>query len=250
MNGGVRINGAEHPKKSPRRVLIGTPAYEWATHVRYTNAFGLTIKACIGAGIDLRWLFPPGDAILQNAFNELVAKARANNFDDLVIIGADQDWEPEGFLQLLSYPVDCVAGPVRKKADEPERYNVKTRLGASSMRAHPTLPLLTSPDLAVGTGFMRLTRKAMDILWEPAEKYDHPDGGKMEERAWIFDIRPINRELVGEDIHICHTLRAHGLDIWLDPGIASGHSGMKRWVGNFPAWLSRLQAEDAARPTQ
>src|SRR3990167_7630004 len=112
-----------------RRVLIGTPAYTWSLDVRYVHSLGLTIKHCIAQDIDLRWIFTPGDAIVQSACNDLVAAARDHGFDDLIIIGSDQDWEPEWITRLLSYPVDCVGGPVRKKTDEKEHYNVMTRTG-------------------------------------------------------------------------------------------------------------------------
>jgi len=58
------------------RVLIGTPAYTWSLDVRYVHALGLTIKLCMERDIDLRWIFPPGDALVQNACNDLVTYAR------------------------------------------------------------------------------------------------------------------------------------------------------------------------------
>ena len=229
-----------------RRVLIGTPAYTWSLDVRYVHSLGLTIKHCMERNIDLRWVFTPGDAIVQNACNDLVTEARDHGFDDLIIIGPDQDWEPEWITRLLAYPVDCVGGPVRKKTDEKEHYNVKTRSGFHSFYRHPTHAIITAPDMAVGTGFMRLSRKALDILWDSSEKYTA--FGKDRPSAWIFDIRPVNGELVGEDIHICHVLRAHGVEIWLDPTMNCGHVGQKRFVGDFVDWLARAQAQHPKEP--
>jgi hypothetical protein len=91
---------------------------------------------------------------------------------------------------------------------------------------------------------MRLSRKALDILWNASEKYTV---AAKDEQAWVFDVRPVNGRLVGEDIHICHVLREHGVDIWLDPHIVSGHSGMKRWTGSFADWLGRAQIEAQLR---
>lgn len=226
-----------------RRVLIGTPAYTWSLDVRYVHSLGLTIKLCMERGIDLRWLFPPGDALVQNACNELVSSAYGRGFDDLIIIGSDQDWEPEWIFRLLSYPVDCVAGPVRKKTDERELYNVRVGPDVHAFRRHPRFDIITSPDLAIGTGFMRLSRKALGVLWDASEKYTVAGV----ERAWVFDVRPVDGVLVGEDIHICHTLRKYGIEIWLDPLMDGGHVGPKRFVGNFANWLQRAQAETEAK---
>ena len=222
-----------------RRVLLGTPAYTWSVDVRYAHSLGMTIKLCMEKGIDLRWIFPPGDALVQNACNDLVAYARDRDFDDLVIIGSDQDWEAEWIVRLLSYPVDVVAGPVRKKTDERELYNVRIPGGPHSLGRHPDYDIVTAPDMAIGTGFMRLSRKALDLLWDNSEKYTIV--GRDRQSAWIFDVRPMNGHLVGEDIHICNKLRSLGMEIWLDPMINGGHSGQKRWQGDFANWLARVQ---------
>ena len=227
-----------------RRVLLGTPAYTWSMDVRYVHSFGLSIKHCMERGIDLRWIFPPGDALVQNACNDLITYARDGNFDDLIIIGPDQDWEPEWITRLLSYPVDCVAGPVRKKTDDREVYNVMTRTGVNSFRRLGQYNIITTPDLAVGTGFMRLSRRALDALWDAAEKYIVTGTGK--QSAWIFDVRPVNGELVSEDTHMCQTLRRAGIEVWLDPTMNGGHVGQKRFVGDFAKWLAKMQ--NATRP--
>jgi hypothetical protein len=227
-----------------RRVLIGTPAYTWSVDVRYAHSLGLTIKLCIEQGIDLRWVFTPGDAIVQSACNDLIAIARESNFDDLIIIGSDQDWEAEWIVRLLSYPVDVVGGAVRKKTDDRELYNVKVLSGIHSFVRHPTHDIITAPDMALGTGFLRLSRKAMDALWDASEKYTIV--GRAKPSAWVFDIRPVNGQLVGEDIHMCHMLRSLGFEVWLDPTMCCGHIGQKRFAGDFGAWLARAQAEAAA----
>lgn len=220
-----------------RRVLLGTPAYTWSVDVRYAHAFGLTIKLCMEKGIDLRWVFPPGDALVQSACNDLIAHARYGNFDDLIIIGSDQDWEPAWIVKLLSYPVDCVGGPVRKKTDDREVYNVRAPAGVRSFRRHPDYDIVTAPDMTVGTGFMRLSRKALDALWDAAEKYTIM--GRDRPSAWIFDVRPVNGHLVSEDNHMCFTLRRLGFEIWLDPLMCGGHIGPKRFAGDFAGWLAR-----------
>lgn len=226
-----------------RRVLIGTPAYTWQVDVRYTFALFQTLRLCLEQGIDLRWFCPPGDAVVQNACNDLIGAARQHDFDDLIIIGSDQDWEPEWIPRLLSYDVDCVAGPVRKKTDEKELYNVRAPGGAGSF-VYRQDGLMTAPQMLVGTGFMRLSRKALDVLWDAAPKYKIV-GGDGVERAWVFDIRPVNGVLVSEDNFMCATLRKAGIEIWIDPRMVGGHIGPKRFHGNFLDWLERARDQGA-----
>lgn len=224
--------------KTAKRILIGTPAHDWRADVRYVHSFGQTIKLCMERGIDLRWLFPPGDAILQQSRNALVRDALTFGFDDLFFIDSDQDWEAEWIIRLLSYPIDCIGAPVRKKTDDKELYNVKVRSGIDSFRRLGQHDIITAPDLAVGTGFLRMSRRAMQALWDASEKYVGPDGI---ETAWIYDIRPQNGELVGEDTHVCDKLRSLGIETWIDPTMCPGHSGMKRFAGDFGTWFARQQ---------
>lgn len=222
-----------------RKVLIGTPSHNWMNDIRYTHAFGLTIKACIQIGIDLRWLFPPGNALIVDARNELVAEALAHGFDDLVFIDADQgEWTPEGFLKLLSHPVDCVGAPIRKKTDAGTFFNVKVRGGVNSISTDPSTGLMTAPDMAVGTGLLRLSRKALEGLWNNSEKYRGLSG---REQAWIFDARPVKGELVSEDTHVCDKLRGIGIPTYIDPSVTCGHYGLKDYRADFVAWLADLR---------
>lgn len=225
-----------------RRVLIGTPAYDWNANIRFVHSLGMTVKLCAEKGIDLRWLFPPGKIVTQ-ARNELARDALNHGFDDLVFIDADQDWEPKDLIWLLSYDVDCVGAAIRKKSED-VLWNVKARGGIFSFVKHPKYDLLTAPDLTIGTGFLRLSRRALQALWDASEKYTS-DG--QEEAAWIFHFAPRKGELISEDTHVCDLLRGLGIPTWLDPKIACGHSeGGKRYIGDFAAWLSEMQA--ASRP--
>jgi len=190
-------------------------------------------RLCWQQNIDLREVYLAYDAIIQNARNDLVAIALESGFDDLIFIDGDQDWKPEWIPKLLSYPVDCVGGAVIKKTDQAELYNVRSRGGVESLRRDPGTGLLTSPDMALGTGFLRLSHRALQLLWDNSEKYTK---GK-KHGAWIFDIRPVNGELVGEDTMMGDKLRSLGIETWLDPSMTCGHIGVKRYTGDFAAWL-------------
>lgn len=227
-----------------RRVLIGTPAHAGTVDVHYAHAFGETLRLCMQRGIDLREVYLAYDAIVQNARNDLVKLALEHNFDDLVFIDGDQGWVPEWFLRLLNYPVDCVGAAVRKKTDQEELYNVRARGGPNSITTDLATGLMTAPDMALGTGFLRLTRHALQVLWDNSEKYiGFKDKAPS---AWIFDIRPVNGELVGEDTAMSDKLRAHGIQTYLAPGMTCDHVGPKVFSGDFDAWLAKQRAAIAA----
>lgn len=229
--------------QTTRRVLIGTPAHAGTVDVYFTNSLTGTLRLCMQRGIDMREIFLAYDALVQNARNDLVKIALDHDFSDLIFIDGDQEWDPQWVLRLLEYPVDCVGGAVRKKTDQEELYNVRARGGPDSIVTDPATGLMTAPDMALGTGFLRLSRRALQVLWDNSEKYrgfiNKP------ESAWIFDVRPVNGELVGEDTCMSDKLRAHGIQTWLAPGMTCSHIGPKRFVGDFDAWLAKARMKVA-----
>lgn len=226
-----------------RRVLIGTPAHTGVIDVNYAHSSNETLRLCMARGVEMRTIYLSYDALVQNARNDLVQIALDHSFDDLIFIDGDQEWDPEWVLRLLAYPVDCVGAAVRKKTDELELYNVRAAAGPDSITTDPATGLMTAPDMALGTGFLRLSRRALQVLWDNSEKYvgfvNKPPC------AWIFDVRPVNGRLVSEDTNMGDKLRKHGIQTWLAPGMTCAHIGMKKYVGNFDAWLAKNRTKAA-----
>lgn len=227
-----------------RKVLVGTPAHTGQVDAYYANALFYTERLCTSLGIDLRPIIITGEASLPSARNELVAMALREDCDDLIFIDADQDWKPEYVPKLLGYPVDCVGAAIQKKTGAEECYNVRAPQGPLSFKRDRELGLWTAPEMCLGTGFLRLSRAAMQALWDGSEPYMVAHG--REPSRWIFDYRPVNGVLVGEDTFACVKLQALGVETWLDPTMVVGHLGTKKWTGNFAAWLGRAQAEARA----
>lgn len=221
-----------------RRVLIGTPCYDGKIEVWHANSLVQTIKAAPQVGVDVNPIWLSYDALIQRARNDLMAIMIEGEFDDIVFIDADIDWNPADFFKLLSYPVDVVGGTYRKKGDA-EMYVAK--ILDHSKPADPQTGLYATDGL--GTGFLRLSRKAVQYLWDTSVPYEEKDQGKV--RRWIFDVIVDNGDLISEDILICQRLIEGGFNIWLDPTITCGHTGMKRYTGDFNAWFNNLRSAPA-----
>jgi hypothetical protein len=215
-----------------RKVLIATPCYDGRTDVWFNHSLNESIKLAAKHGIDLCPVYLSYDALIQRARNDLVRIAVEDDFADLIWIDSDQAWEPEWLLRLLAYPVDCVGGAVRKKSDT-ELYNVRAKAPIS---VDPATQLLIVDGL--GTGFLRMSRKAFTALWEGSEEY------RNEGRTcrMVFDVRVIDGELVSEDNIVCAKLKAAGIPVHLDPSMTCAHIGAKKWTGDFAKWLARLSA--------
>lgn len=231
-----RLNGTERAR--PRRVIIGTPTHDGTVEVWYANSILYSYGRCLVNSIVLDPLYMAYDSLIQNARNDLVAAAIKGDYDDLIFIDADQDWNPDWILKLLAHPVDVVGGAVRKKTDKEERYNVVSATLPIPVDQRTGLMIVD----AVGTGFLRLSKRALHDLWNSAD--DYTCQGK--QARWIFDLRPVNGVLVGEDVLLCQKLRQLGYAIHVDPTMTCGHIGKKRWQGNFATWYEGYRSRTGA----
>lgn len=216
-----------------RKVMLGTPCLDGRPEVWYVNSVIQTIRLCVANGIEVIPVFMSFDAMIQRARNDLVKLALKTQVDDLLLVDDDQEWEPEQALKLLSYPVDVVGAPIRKKCNV-ELYNVR----ASS----PSIPVDHGTRLyivdGIGTGFLKLSRKAMQALWEGSAEYvdDYGKANRM-----MFNVAVVDRRLVAEDIWMCMTLKNAGFKIYCDSKCIVIHVGQQKFIGDFAAWIKRLQ---------
>ncbi len=220
------------------RVMIGTPCYDARNDIRYTHSLTQTIRMGMQRGIDVRELFPV--ALIQDARNECIQCAVDAGFDELVFIDSDQDWEAPDFFKLLDYPVDCVGVPIRRK-DDSNHWNVKVRGGLETITQDPQTGLLSAPDMAVGCGMLRLSKRALKALWDGAAHLEYKVFGNRPRARWIFHVGPLNGELMSEDIYACERLREYGIPTWIDPTIHVGHTGPKRYTGDFIESLAKMK---------
>ena len=228
---------------APRKVMIATPSYDGRLDVWYVNALVQTIKDTEARGYEVHPIFMSYDALVQRSRNDLVALAALNDFDDLIFIDGDIDWDPSWVNTLLRYKVDVVGGTYRKKSDDREEYVCKSMKNPADVDTKTGLMKVDG----LGAGFLRLSAKAIKHLWDTAEPY--VDGSGKQARM-VFEVKVIDGELVSEDIMMCRKLKEGGFDIHMDPRMCCGHSGQKRFVGNFVDWYGRFLEELAASAAQ
>ena len=88
----------------------------------------------------------------------------------------------------------------------------------------------------VGTGFMKVSRFALEKLWEISDPYT----SEGEEHRMICDIKVENGDLISEDYVIANKWRGLGYKIWLDPTITINHIGTKKFKGDFANFIKKL----------
>jgi hypothetical protein len=148
----------------------------------------------------------------------------------MIWIDSDIEWEPQWFFDLLNYKEDVVGGTYPKKGDK-EEYVIRQVI----RRPMDLSTGLIEVD-GLGTGFVKLSKKAMQYLWDTSIPYLDPKDNK--ERRMIFDVAIKNGSLHSEDIVMFTKLQDAGFKIWLDPKMTCNHTGPKKFKGNFMKWYN------------
>lgn len=221
---------------SRRKVYIATPTYTGRVTILYTTSIIKTFGLAASRNIDIELVYTRCDALVQKSRNYFVALALKNNIDDLIFIDDDIHWDPEWVFKLLDSPMDVVSGIYRKKDDSAEDYPFIPLVNSDGQWYPPAVDTQTGliQVACVPTGFLRLSRRAMQALWDASEPY--ANGMTGEDRA-IFDMKIIDGTMYSEDYIMCHKLKDLGIKIWLDPRMPCNHEGPKVFQGRFDLWL-------------
>ena len=213
-----------------RRVLIGTPSYDGRIDVWFANSLIATVKQAEKKGIFVHAIYTSYDSLIQRARNSLVRLALTGGYDDLFFIDSDCEWEPEWFFRLLDRPEPIVGGALIKKSDK-EGYTVM--LTDKDLKWSEDKKLIQVD--GVGTGFMKISRFALEKLWEISDPYM----SEGEEHRMICDIKVENGDLISEDYVLGNKWKSLGYKVWLDPTITLNHIGTKKFKGNFNKFIEK-----------
>lgn len=213
-----------------RRVLIGTPSYDGRIDVWFANSLIETVKQAEKKGIFVHAIYTSYDSLIQRARNSLIKLAIDGGYDDLFFIDSDTEWEPEWFFNLLERPEPIIGGALIKKTDK-EGYTVK--LIDKKLKYSEDKKLIQVD--GVGTGFMKVSKFALDKLWEMSDEYT----SEGEKHRMVFDIKVENGDLISEDYILCNKWKSLGYKVWLDPTITCNHIGIKKFKGNFENFIKK-----------
>ena len=214
-----------------RKVMVGTPSYDGNVNVWYANSLLSTVRMSMSRDTHVHAIYTSYDSLVQRARNSLAQIALKGDWDDLFFIDSDTEWDPEDFFSILERPEHIVGAPLVKKSEN-ESYTIK--LLERNMRWSEDRRLIEVD--GIGTGFMRVTRFALEKIWNMSEVY-YSEG---EEHRMVCDIRVVNGDLISEDYVIANKWRSLGYKVWADPNITINHIGYKKYKGDFKKFIDRL----------
>ena len=212
-----------------RKVLFATPAYDGRVSVEYAFCMLETVRLARENNMAIYPVFIPHDALIQRARNEFVSMALSAECDDLIFMDGDQEWGPSGIIRLLEHPVDVVGCAVPKKSED-LNFNV-CKIEGETINEQGLLAVKS-----VGTGCLRISRKALTLLWEASEPYaTGAVSGRM-----LFEVKVIDGELYSEDSVFCAKWRNFGGEVYVDTEMTCSHIGTKKFDADFKKFYARI----------
>jgi len=216
-----------------KQLIIATPCAYGQLTMEYVSSLVGTIKLGEENEIGIYPIFLGNDALIQRCRNDLVKIAYESKVDAMVFIDADMEWNPQWVIDLVNREEDVVGGTARKKTDDAELYACKVL----DTTIHDNGLIKCA---GIGTGFLKLSARAIASLWESSEAYNTQRG----ECRMVFDVRVVDGELWSEDIIMCTKLTQAGLNVWLDPNMTCNHVGTKKYQGSVAGFINRLKQNE------
>jgi len=209
-----------------KKVAIGTPSLDGKIDVWYVSSLSETLRKSTEEGVNLFPLFVSYESILPMARNKLMRMAYESGIDSLIFIDADMGWDTKTFYDVVNSEHDVIGVPYRCKSDNRIDYNVNFGLD-DTIDKNGYLKVMT-----VGTGFLKLSKKAIRDLWNSSDSVLFRD----ESMKCVFEYTLQDGNIMkfrGEDISLCEKLSELGYNIHLKTNSTCVHIGNKDFQGNF-----------------
>ncbi len=264
-----------------RGIFLATPMYGGQCAGMFTKSVADLSAFCANHNIPLQMYFLFNESLITRARNYCVDEFMRSQMQHLMFIDSDIGFSPQDVIALMALQVqneeyDIIGGPYPKKtiawekikhavdkgvADEDptvlDRYvgdfvfNPKS--GSGSIRIDEPVEVLE-----IGTGFMMITRKALEKFTESYKELmyrpDHVrteafDGTREIMQFFQAEIDPASKRYLSEDYWFCQKSQAIGLKTWFCPWMRLQHVGTYIFGGSL-ADLASIGASATADPGQ
>ena len=216
--------------------MILTPAYGGMVTAGFHRSLLTSTIELLAEGIALESEILENQSLLPLARNTLLNEAYKRKPDDIIWIDTDMVWEPDTLRQLLKHDVDVVGSACRKKIPDNVQFNFQLFKEKSFEPDEKGLIEVRR----LGTGFLRMSRKAYTHLWENDKKYEVQ--GVMGSNVFEIGIWQ-GRELLSEDFIVCEKLLERGFKVFMDPNLTVGHVGTFNYWADVKDFFKRLKEQ-------
>lgn len=216
-------------------VTIAVPAYTGTVHLETMRSLMHDATALMRRGDTIALLDHCQSSYIHYARAMMVAKFLASKSDVLVMIDHDVSWQANALLKVVDHPVHLCGG-IYPKRSEPIEYPVRWLRDREDLIAINGLLEVEG----IPGGFTKYSREMLEQMVE-AYKGDlnficseSPTGFLCD---LFSDYRVGDGHKLSEDFAFCRRWRDLGGQVWFDPEIRMGHTGLKTFEGHIGDWL-------------
>lgn len=264
-----------------RGIFLATPMYGGQCAGMFAKSVADLSAFCASHNIPLQMYFLFNESLITRARNYCVDEFMRSQMQHLMFIDSDIGFSPQDVIALMALQTqndeyDIIGGPYPKKciswekikyavdkgvADEDPSvldrfvgdFVFNPKGGSGSIRIDEPVEVLE-----IGTGFMMITRKALEKFTESYKELmyrpDHVrteafDGTREIMQFFQAEIDPASKRYLSEDYWFCQKSQAIGLKTWFCPWMKLQHVGTYIFGGSL-ADLASIGASATADPSQ
>jgi hypothetical protein len=239
----VTAPSALMPQK--KKVMFLIPAGNAQMQAPTVMAVFSTLVTLIKSGWEIEMDIRVGDADLARARNYLMGCFLASDCSHALLIDADISWDSGAVLRMLDFDMPFVAAVYRMRMDDAVYYPVHWPENKRMIRINGN-PLLQAQ--RVPAGFLLLKREVIQRIADalPRGQWFFDQIRPSIKCPWIFDFEFHGTTRLSEDYVLCKKWTDLGGEIWVDPAIAIGHTGMKTFDGHLATYLQEMMTAHIA----
>jgi hypothetical protein len=273
----IKINVDELKKNG---LFIATPMYGGMCAGMFAKSCADLSALCTQYGIPLQFYFLFNESLITRARNYCCDEFMRGKLQHLMFIDSDIGFNPQDVIALMALQAqdpdkyDIIGGPYPKKCISWEKikhavdkgiadkdpgvldkyvgdYVFNPKGGQQQIRIDEPVEVLE-----IGTGFMMVTRKAMQKFFDSYQQYmykpdhvrtEHFDGSRKIMQYFQAEIDPKSERYLSEDYWFCQKAQAIELKTWFCPWMRLQHVGTYIFGGSL-ADLASIGAAATADP--
>lgn len=253
-----------------KKIFIATPMYGGQCHGTYAKSIADLMCICTKYEIEAKCHFIFNESLITRARNYLADEFLRSNFDHLMFIDSDIQFDPMDVLIMHHYAITnpnmgVICGPYPKKAISWEKIRTAVYAGQADQNPnnlenfvgdyvfnlidgvnsfHVNQPTQVKDG---GTGFMMIRRDVFtkfdsvygDRKYTPDHVRSlHFDGSRDIMAYFDCVIDPQSKRYLSEDYMFCQFARNSGSEVWMLPWVNLKHTGTYTFGGSLSAIAS------------
>lgn len=264
-----------------RKLMVCTPMYGGQCAGMFARSVADLSAMCAQYGIQLQFYFLFNESLITRARNYCCDEFMRSGADHMMFIDSDIGFNPQDVLALMALQIqepdkyDIIGGPYPKKCISWEK--IKHAVDKGVADADPNIlerfvgDFVFNPKggtqsiaigepcevLEIGTGFMMVTKQAMQKFHDAYPQYmykpdhvrtEHFDGTREIMMYFQAEVDPKSKRYLSEDYWFCQKAQEAGIKTWLCPWMKMQHVGTYIFGGSL-ADLASIGASATADPS-